>query len=294
MFFMDASKELVLKNPAYKKAVELYVWQAYLQDLGSGDATSNMFLKTGQKKVTAQIVANESFILAGIQEAKWFLGRVGIRLVTGIKDGSSVKKGDIIMKMSCNPKKILSAERTLLNLLQRMSGVATATNKLVSKLPKNIKILATRKTLWGMLDKRAVSVGGGCTHRMNLDDAILIKENHLSLSDNPTDDFKQILNRAESVRFMEVELQREKEVKWLLKNFPNPDSHVPVVAMLDNMNPQQIKRLAPLLKKAGYIVEISGGVNEKNILSFCLPGVSALSSSVMTMKAGGVDISLNF
>jgi nicotinate-nucleotide pyrophosphorylase (carboxylating) len=294
MFLFDASKELVLKNPVYKKMVELYVWQAYLQDLGSGDATSNLFLKAGQKKVTAQIVANESFILAGVQEAKWFLGRVGIRLVTAIKDGSSVKKGDTIMKMSCNPKKILSAERTLLNLLQRMSGVATATNKLASKLPKNIKLLATRKTLWGMLDKRAVSVGGGCTHRLNLDDAILIKENHLSLSDNPTRDFKQILNRAENVRFVEIELQIEKEVKWLLKNFSNPDSHVPLVAMLDNMNPQQVKKFAPLLKKSGYIVEISGGVNEKNILSFCVPGVSAISSGSITMKAVGIDISLNF
>ena len=254
MFVLDNSKKLDIKNPTYKRAVELYVWQSYLQDLGSGDATSNMFLKTGQKKVTAQIVANESFVLAGIQEAKWFLGRVGIQIVSAMKDGSHVKKGALLMKMSGDPKKILSAERTLLNLLQRMSGVATATNKFISLLPKNIKLLATRKTLWGMLDKRAVSVGGGCTHRLNLDDAILVKENHQSLSTDRTLDFKRVLRYAKDVGFIEIELQSEKDVKWLLKNFSNPDSCIPVVAMLDNITPQQVKKFTPLLKKSGYIL----------------------------------------
>jgi len=292
MFLLDASKELVLKNPAYKKAVELYVWQAYIQDISSGDVSANLFLKSG-KKAEASITVNEPCVFAGMQEAKWFLDKVGIRIVGSMKDGNSVKKGNVIMKLSGDPKKILSAERTVLNLLQRMSGVATATNKFASKLPKNIKLLATRKTLWGLLDKRAVSVGGGCTHRLNLSDAVMIKDNHLSLSANKTHDFKQILKRAKDVRFIEVELQTEKDVKWLLKNFPN-SKNLPVVAMLDNMSPSQVRKFAPMLKTSGYIVEVSGGVNEKNIKSFCLPGVSAISSGSITMKAFGIDISLNF
>jgi nicotinate-nucleotide pyrophosphorylase (carboxylating) len=292
MFLPDASKELVLKNTVYKKAVELYVWQVYLQDIGSGDVSADLFLKSGQK-TEAHIVANELCVLAGIQEAKWFLGKIGIKIVSAMKDGDSVKKGDVILKISGNPKKILSAERTVLNLLQRMSGVATATNRLASKLPKNIKLLATRKTLWGMLDKRAVSIGGGLTHRLNLSDAVMIKENHLSLSADKTHSFKQVLRRAKNVRFIEVELQSETDVKWLLKNFPNPKNST-IVAMLDNMNPSQVRKFAPMLKTSGYLVEVSGGVNEKNIKSFCLPGVSAISSGSITMKAAGIDISLRF
>ena len=295
MFLLDASNELVLKNSArLRRAAELYIWQAYLQDLDGGDITSKYFIK--DKEVSAEIAANGSGILSGIEEAKWFLGRLGIKVSGAMKDGSGIRKGEVVMKISGNAKKILSAERTLLNLLQRMSGVATKTKLMSDKLPKGIKLLATRKTLCGLLDKKAVSAGGGCTHRLNLNDAVLIKDNHLSLSENRTRDFRKILRQAKNVRFVEIELQSAKDVEWLLKNFPNPKNlnpHVSAVAMLDNLSPSHIKKFAPLLKKSGYIVEVSGGINEKNITSFCLPGVSAISSGGITMKVENLDMSLN-
>ncbi|MBN1258358.1 nicotinate-nucleotide diphosphorylase (carboxylating), partial [Candidatus Peregrinibacteria bacterium] len=175
-------------------------------------------------------------------------------------------------------------------LLQRMSGVATATNRLASKLPKNIKLLATRKTFWGLLDKRAVALGGGLTHRLHLFDAILIKDNHLALQSDVEAGLKRALKLSSKVCFVEIELQNPSAVRELLalklkwpKNF---------VVMLDNFKPADVKKTAPLLARAGIAVEISGGINGKNIKFYCLPGVSVISVGAITNKAPALDISL--
>ncbi len=210
MFLLDAKKELTLKNPAYKKAVNLYIWQAYLNDLSKGDVTTKYFVPKKRRIITAKIIAKEAGVLAGIMEAEWFLKKLGIRITQKKKEGAKLKKGDVIMRLKGRANKILASERTLLNLLQRMSGVATITNRLVSKLPKSIKLLATRKTLWGNMDKRAVSVGGGGTHRLNLNDAVLIKENHIALADNLEKRLKKVFRKAKKVRFVEIELENFK------------------------------------------------------------------------------------
>lgn len=291
MSIMDAGKELTLKNPAYQKAVQFYVWGAYVEDAGKGDVTTKSFISNPAQSVRAIVVAKESGVLAGLAEAERFLKKVGIKAIRKTSDGSSIHKGQAVMTLSGRADKILAAERTLLNLLQRMSGIATATKKLTSKLPKNIRLLATRKTFWGLLDKKAVSLGGGYTHRLNLADAILIKDNHLALQSDIGAGLKRALSQASKVRFVEVELDSMKEVGGLLrlklqwpKNF---------VVMLDNFKPANIKKAAPLLHRAGFTVEVSGGINEKNIKSYCLPGVSAISVGAITNKVPALDISLD-
>jgi len=296
MSFLNAAYELVLKNPTYKKAVQLYVWQAYLQDLGKGDITTNLFIKNKKKKVIAEIVANREGVIAGINEAEWFLKQLGIKVLERFKEGEVVKRNDIILKIEGSIQKILTAERTLLNLIQRMSGVATATKKLSSKLPKNIKLLATRKTLWGLLDKKAVALGGGATHRLNLDDAVLIKDNHLDFEMDWGSGLTKVL-KNKKVRFVEIELENIDQIHDFLVVYDRLREKIhpqkPVVVMLDNFRPADIKRVIPQLKQAGLTIELSGGISERNIEKYCIKGVTAISSGAITGRAKNLDMSLN-
>lgn len=295
MFFMDASAEISIKKDKYLKSVKRYVWGAYQDDAGNGDLTTDLFVPDKKRKVTAVITAKESGTLAGIQEAKWLLEKLGVQIKQSKKDGAPIKKGDRIMKLEGRADKLLAAERTLLNVLQRMSGIATKTHELVVAVPKNIKILATRKTLWGDLDKRAVSVGGGLTHRLNLADAILIKENHIILLsesqkiDPGLDPGRK--SKIENCRFMEIEFENIEQIKTFAKGFRADGREKPIV-MLDDFTPPQIKQALLILKKTGVPVEISGGINLKNIKKYCLKGVGAISSGCITNKAPCLDFSL--
>ena len=178
-----------------------------------------------------------------------------------------------------------------------MSGVATKTRTLSALLLPHIKLLSTRKALWGYLDKRAVSVGGGGTHRLNLEDAILVKENHIILSPDFKKSLKSSFKKASKVRFVEVELESEIQVhefiayyhdlKKVLKDQRN------VVVMLDNFSPDQVKNVIKPLRETGLTIELSGGINEKNITAYNIEGVSAISSGAITMSAPHLDLSLS-
>ncbi|MBN2096243.1 carboxylating nicotinate-nucleotide diphosphorylase [Candidatus Peregrinibacteria bacterium] len=290
---LDASRSLNPDSVFYKKELILYVWQVYLNDLGKGDVTTNIFVPRKRQIVEAEIIAKEGGLLTGIAEAEWFLKKLGIRITHHKKDGMKVLKGDVIMKLKGRADAILSAERTLLNLLQRMSGVATATSRLASKLPRSIKLLATRKTLWGDLDKRAVAIGGGGTHRLNLADAILIKENHIALTNNLEKSLKRVFKRAKKVRFIEIELENLKQVlefTAICKKIRLPKK---LVVMLDNFKPSDVRKAVLILREIDVLVEVSGGITEKNIKQYAIKGVSAVSSGAITNKAASLDFSLN-
>ena len=290
--FLNAIKELTLKNPAYKKAVNLYVWQAYLNDLGKGDITTRYFVPKRRRIVTAKVITKETGVLAGIMEAEWFLKKLGIQITQKKKEGTKLQKGDVIMRLKGRADRILASERTLLNLLQRLSGVATMTNRLASKLPKSIKLLATRKTLWGDLDKRAVSVGGGATHRLNLNDAVLIKENHIALNNNLEKRLKKVFRKAKKVRFIEIELENLKQVLKFVRICKKIKSSDRTVVMLDNFSPSNIRKAVLILREIGVLIEISGGINEKNIKKYSIKGVSAISAGSITNKAASLDFTL--
>ncbi|MBU1017706.1 carboxylating nicotinate-nucleotide diphosphorylase [Patescibacteria group bacterium] len=290
---LDASSSLTLRSPLYKKALILYVWQAYLNDLGKGDVTTDTFVPKKRQIVEAEIIAKEGGLLAGIAEAEWFLKKLGVRITSHKKDSMKVLKGDVIMKLKGRADTLLSAERTLLNLLQRMSGVATATNRLALQLPRSIKLLATRKTLWGDLDKRAVVVGGGGTHRLNLADAILIKENHIALTKNLEKSLKQVFKKAKKVRFIEIELENLKEVLELVAICKKIKSSEKLAVMLDNFKASDVRQAVLILREIDVLVEASGGIDQKNIKKYAIKGVSAISSGAITNKAVALDFSLN-
>jgi len=296
MFFMDAQIELKPKNEAYLDALDTYILEAYELDVPKGDISTKAFLGRASKKVKAKLVANEEGVLAGIQEAKWFLEELKITVSKAKKDGALIKKGTVIMELHASASKILAVERTLLNLLQRMSGIASKTKKMASKLPKTIKLLATRKTLWGALDKRAVVVGGGGTHRLNLSDAILIKENHIVLAKNFKKSLKATLKKVRKTRFVEIEFETVEQVQEFLELYKKlkkvTKGNEEVAVMLDNFTPSEVKRVIKPLKEAGVHVELSGGINEKNISRYNIGGVSAISSGALTTQAHNLDISL--
>lgn len=293
--FLNAIKELTTKNPDYQQVLENYVWEAYRQDLYDGDITTRTFVSKRSRKVFAELKVKEAGVIAGMEESKWLLDRLGIRIRKAVKDGKETKSGAIIMKLEGSANEILMVERTLLNLIQRMSGVATSTAKMVKKIPKNIKLLATRKTLWGMMDKKSVAIGGGATHRLHLSDAALIKENHLILADDWKKGLKKVFKKSNKLRFVEIELETTREVEHFLKIYEDLKGKVKgkVVIMLDNFKPADIKQVVLKLKKAGVYVELSGGINERNIKNYCIKGVTAISSGSITTKAPNLDISLS-
>lgn len=287
---------LDLKNPIYFKSIKQYVWQAYLADLGKGDITTDWFVANKRRIVRAEVIVCESGVWAGAMEAKWFMAKLGVRVTKCIKEGTAFRRGDVMMVLRDRADRILAAERTLLNLVQRMSGIATATRRLASKLPSRVKLLATRKTFWGLLDKRAVVIGGGGTHRLNLDDAILIKDNHLILQPEFEKPWLRLIRKAHKFQFVEIELDNMEDVITFAKACAPLRSQIlsarNVWVMLDNLDPDEVKKAVRLLAPTGVLIEVSGGITPENVKKCAIKGVSAVSSGSITNKAPAINMSL--
>ena len=266
-----------MSNLKYNTQVKWFTDFMLQEDLGeTGDITSDTVLKNNPK-VTAIITAKEKGVIAGLEEIKWLLTAYSLQLTAFTKDGNKIKKDEKIIKLSGNIKTILKLERTILNILQRMSGIATQTNKLTTK---NSPLLCpTRKTQWGLLDKKAVVLGGGGTHRLGLYDWILIKDNHLKITN-----FQLLIFK----KFYEVECKDEKQVFEFAKLNPG-------AIMLDNMKPKKIKKLVPQIRKINpnIILEASGGITEKNIKGYQKTGVDVISLGSLTHSTKVLDLSLN-
>ncbi len=275
--YFNQREKLFLKKPKYKRQVKWLVDFMLNEDLDTkGDITTNTVIKNNPK-VTAIITAKETGIIAGLEEIKWITMAYGLQLTAYTKDGQKTKKNEKIIKLSGRIKDILKLERTILNILQRMSGIATQTNKLTTK--NGPLLCSTRKTQWGLLDKKAVTLGGGGTHRLGLYDWILIKDNHI----------KQISDfRFQISDFYEIECKAEKQALGLAKQNPG-------ALMLDNMKPEKIKKLVKQINKINpnIIIEASGGITEKNIHEYQKTGVDIISLGSLTHSAKSLDISLN-
>ncbi len=306
------SNFLSLDNNAYKQWVFRYTFLELEKDLsGRGDITTNILFKDFSK-VNAKIVAKDDAVLAGIAEIKYFLVdadsnfrpslKGGFEIDFKFQDGDFVKKGDVIMKIKAYSHDILAVERTVLNLLMRMSGVASFTHEIVEKV-KNYDILVcpTRKTLWGLIDKKAVLVGGGGTHRMNLSDAVLIKDTHLDIIGR---DFDIVFDRLKSAnvdsRFIEIEVENKEEALKCANGFTKflngGSSQTIGVIMLDNMKPADISNTISALKDAGLyenlLFEASGGINHDNVVEYAKTGVDIISMGCLTNGARSSDMSL--
>ena len=302
---------LTLANPEYFRMVRTFTEELLRADREPEDLTS-VALAAGKKNAAAQVIANEPGVLAGIDEAVWYFTNFGLTVERAGADGQSVKPGQAFLRLEGDSDLLLSLERVGLNLLQRMSGIATYTQRLQDIVrgrggenPPNANIIATRKTPWGLLDKRAVHLGGGGTHRLGLGDAILIKTNHLRLfAPDESDAIPMALNRAWGERhraaFIEVEvtgltgaMAAGRAFRDLRRSDANADSY-PCIVMLDNRTADEAGRIIAALRSEelwdDILIEVSGGVSEEGLAAYADSGVDAISVGALTHSCKALDL----
>jgi nicotinate-nucleotide pyrophosphorylase (carboxylating) len=265
---------------------------ALLEDVHEGDHTS---LACVPKHIIqkAKLLVKSDGVISGIEIAKMVMHKVDSKLKIDqlMQDGDAIKFGDIAFYISGNPVSILTAERLLLNIMQRMSGIATFTNSLVKKIQHTeAKILDTRKTAPGMrvLEKMAVLHGGAFNHRMGLYDMIMIKDNHIDFAggiENAIDKVHAYLNTNELELKIEIEARSMNDVNTILKK-----GGVDRI-MLDNFSPEQIIEALPIINKQ-YETEASGGINEHNLVKYAETGVDFISIGALTHQVKSLDLSL--
>lgn len=259
--------------------------QFLAEDIGKGDITSALLPK---KKIAAKIISREYAVVAGVTYAKEMFKIMGCSTKIIKKDGSKIKPNQTVLTITGNANKILTCERTALNLLTRMSGIATQTNSLVQKIPKKTKLYATRKTAPGLryFDKEAVEIGGGGKHRLRLDEMVMIKDNHIAVNGSLLNLIKKAKQRHKK---FEVEVESISDAVLAAKEGAS-------IIMLDNFTPSKIKKTIQTLQKqkirGKVLLEASGGINSKNIQSFGKTGVDIISVGSITNSVKGIDMSL--
>jgi len=260
-----------------------------LEDLGKeGDVTSNTLFTN--ETANAIIIAKEKCIVAGLEEINNVFKKTGASIEILVKDGDLIKEKTVIAKIKGSAKSILKGERLALNILGRMSGIATETNKLLNicrKINPRINIAATRKTTPGFrsFEKKAVIIGGGEPHRYGLYDAVMIKDNHLKLIGSIEKAIKIVKENVKN-KIIEVEVENEKDA------FIAARLNVDVI-MLDNFNPKSAETVAKKIKKinSNILIEISGGINQDNITKYA-SFAGRISLGYLTHSIKSKDFSL--
>lgn len=303
----DRSRFLTISNRSYTSFMDSFLGRLLTEDCGKGDITTDTLVGSG--KAGAVIEAKEDGVLAGAEEFVWFCRKNGIAVKTMKKDGEPFGIGDRLFGISGPERKIFYLERTGLNLLQRMSGIAAETHALAKKAAENrCRITATRKTPWGYLDKKAVTVGGGLSHRLNLSESFLIKDNHIdSLREGGVQDPVEFsLDKAWEKRnksiFIEIEVRSEKEAVRAAEKFKElqkgSGDKKPCIIMLDNMSPSSVSgAVKELREKSLYdhvLLEISGGIDSSNIAGYSKAGADVCSVGHLTHSPRAADISQKF
>ena len=258
------------------------------EDNSHRDITSQIL---SDKKITARIVSRQDGIIAGAKYAKELFALKNCSVQILKKDGQPIKKDQVVLKVSGSARSILSCERSALNLLSRMSGIATATNILsrrVKSVSKRADLYSTRKTAPGLrfFDKEAVEIGGGRKHRITLSDMIMIKDNHIASEGSIVELIKRAKKKAKTF---------EVEVDTFEDAILAASMGVPII-MLDNFSPQMIKRTISHLEKMNLRknirLEASGGINVQNIKEYAKTGVDMISVGSITNSAKAIDFSL--
>ena len=273
---------ILLSNQFIKSTCKL----ALNEDLyPSGDITSDLINNNINKKV--KMIINQRGIIGGLAFAKETFKLIDkkIKFIIKKKEGSYIRKGDIVAIIEGNLKNILIGERVALNFVSHISGIASKTNKFVRLAGKKTKVCCTRKTIPNLrvIQKYAVKIGGGINHRFNLSDEFLIKDNHLSSEKN----FENIIKRAiknKKRRKITVEVDN---LKQLHKIYGLKFDTI----LLDNMSIQKLKKAVKLVKKK-YTTEASGGVNLNNIKKIASTGVDRISIGMLTQSVSAIDVKL--
>lgn len=264
------------------------------QDIGFQDITSQALIPKNLK-VKAQIKAKEEGLLAGGDLAAQIFSWHGLHAVLRKSDGEWLQEDDIILEIEGNARSILSLERTVLNLLMRMSGIATITSKMVKdakSVNNDIIIAGTRKTTPGiqLFEKEAIRIGGGDTHRFRLDDGFLIKDNHLAIVGDVKIALKKAKNYASFTKKIEIEVDNVNDALDVAKCGAD-------IILLDNLSPEKIIEIISVLEdenlREKVLIEASGGINPKNVMNYARTGVDILSSGYLTHSAKALDMSLS-
>ncbi len=260
------------------------------EDIGAGDITSETIIPADLKANAEILSKSRSAIVCGLEEASILFDICGCKAEPLVKDGSKVVNGTTVMNVSGRARAILKTERTALNLIMRMSGIATETRK-IADLAKGITILATRKTAPGLryLDKKAVVLGGGCAHRMRLDEMVLIKDNHLALVSDPEECIRLSRKKIGSSIKIECEARTKEEALKIVSAGAD-------IVMLDNFTPElareTIQQITTIGMRKTVMIELSGGIDQRNIRDYLQAKPDFISLGYITHSSNAVDFSL--
>ena len=262
--------------------------RALTEDLQGGEDITSVATVSGAEKVVADFVARKAGVIAGIEMAKAVLVEVGLTDISVlVQDGADVEAGALLLTVRGDTRAILLAERTALNFLGHLSGIATLTRRWVDEVAgTQCAIRDTRKTTPGMrlLEKYAVRMGGGTNHRMSLSDAALIKDNHIAAAGGVVAAFSQVRAKFPSAP-IEIEVDTIEQLKEVLPLKPD-------LVLLDNMSPQQCAE-AVAIAAGSCKLEASGGISLENAKSYALSGVDYLAIGALTHSAPVLDIGLD-
>lgn len=267
--------------------IDKYILAALREDMTSGDITTDSILK--DEKAEVNLIAKDKGILAGLDVFKrvFELLDEDVTFEFYFSDGDEVNNKDLVGKIRGRAKAILEGERTALNFLQRMSGIATYTKKMVDALDsKHVKILDTRKTTPNMriFEKYAVTLGGGYNHRYNLSDGIMLKDNHIDAGGGIREAVERVRSLNPFVKKIEVEVENFDQVMEALEAKAD-------IIMLDNMEIEEIREACKIINKRA-IIECSGNVSLENINSYRDLDIDYISSGAITYSAGVLDLSM--
>ncbi|MEM4525224.1 MAG: carboxylating nicotinate-nucleotide diphosphorylase [Methanothermobacter sp.] len=263
------------------------------EDVGFEDITTNALIEVGLE-AEAEVISKDDGIIAGVEVAKITCDDFNLDFKAYKLDGDKVEEDEIILSMKGDARHILLIERTLLNLMMRMSGIATTTYNLVQRARRynpNIIIAGTRKTTPGLQwwEKHAIRIGGGDTHRFRLDDCAMIKDNHISLIGDLEEAIRKVRSYISFTKKIEVEVESVEDA--IIAARCGAD-----IILLDNMEPSVIKDVISTLEKENLrdnvILEASGGINPDNIDEYAATGVDVISMGFITHSTPVVDLSL--
>ena len=264
------------------------------EDEGFGDITSNALIPE-DKIFYAKLISKDNGVLAGIEIIKEMFSEYGISVISSMDDGDKIAKGDVLLELEGNARRILLLERTALNLLMRMSGVATVTDRIASKVndvnPK-IRVAGTRKTAPALqkFDKIAIAIGGGDPHRFALDDMVLIKDNHIAVVGSVKEALDLAKKNVGFSKKIEIEVESTEDAIVACENGAD-------IVMLDNMSPKEAQATLETLEendlRKNVLIEISGGITEDNILDYAPLDVDIISLGALTHATPSLNFSLD-
>jgi nicotinate-nucleotide pyrophosphorylase (carboxylating) len=307
--------DLTIENPAYVRVLRGIMETLLETDLAPRDITVTA-LGIRERAASANVVAREPGVAAGLEEYAYIMRKHGLKVTLKKEDGDVFETGEILLRAEGGQNKLLSLERVGLNLLQRMCGIATATSRLQERARHRCsatRILGTRKTPWGLLDKRAIHLGGGGTHRLGLGDGIVIKNNHLALLARREEQAVPLaVEKAWAGRrnaaFIEVEVRSEEAALAAGRVFKRLQAEeaaspfkrrkvqeCPCLVMLDNLMPEDVRSIIVNMRKQkvwdAALVEASGGISESNMELYADAEVDAISIGALTHSARALDLS---